>query len=106
MQRQVAWQVHAVMQDAKDVDLVLGAVGPKNHHMPTRSALSGYVQGVNLRANLAMQFTTDCFWASTQVFQRQDDGLRISDCLNRTEMIRRPTLDCFEIHIGRNRISD
>jgi hypothetical protein len=64
MQRQMSGHVHAVMQDTKDVDLVLGAVNPENHQMSASPALSGHVQGVNIGPNFVAQFAAHHLWAS------------------------------------------
>jgi len=59
VQRQMAWQVHAVMQDAQDVDLVLVTVDPENNQMPPSASLSGHMQGVNIFGHVTARFATD-----------------------------------------------
>lgn len=44
----MALQVHAVMQDAQDIDLVLCAIDPKNHKMPTGASIASHMQRVNI----------------------------------------------------------
>ena len=46
MHCEMALQVHAVMQDAQDIDLVLCTIDPKNHKMPTGAPIAGYMQRV------------------------------------------------------------
>jgi len=102
----VARQVHAVMQDAQDVDLVLSLVGPENNQMPSGASLSGHMQGVNSFVHVKAWFAADDRRATTKVTQRCAQGLGVNPGLVLAKLLQCPAQYADVISIGMGTFSD
>lgn len=69
MRCQMAHHIHAVMQDAKNVDDVLtfGFTDPKHHKMPPGTALPGHMQHQDAGREITCWLATQDLWAASQL---------------------------------------
>ena len=98
---QVSLQVHAVMQDAKHVDLPACVVGTKHDKMPTSESLSRHMQGVNIVGQVCAQMATDDVGSATQIEERRTQGSCVDSGLFPAKMPLSPTQDADVIGIHR-----